>query len=182
MGSRWTRTESCIEVQVETPIQLQAIPENLDDVNAMISLEMDFSEIVFVEKIIRYHQPFAVVAQFQVVWAGIEAEVDDARLNRMFRIAYVQHADLASLERPEYQSITRLGHGEQLDHAALDRRFHVRHDVFAIEDRLRRASARVHQVHEPVEHARSKGTRIRIVRDELDVHCSDVFRQRDRAH
>ena len=66
-----------------------------------------------------------------------DAEVDDAALHGMLRVADIQHSDLASLERAEDQSVAALRHRQELRHAAAHGHFDVRDDVLAVEDDAR---------------------------------------------
>jgi len=83
-----------VEVEVESPIQFEAVLVHPDDMHLMIALEVNLPEIIFVEEIVDKHQSLVVISESNRVRTGILAQADDSRLPRMLGIADVQHADL----------------------------------------------------------------------------------------
>jgi len=90
--------ERVVEVDVEAAVELQAMLEHLDHAHVVIAFEMDLAEVVLVEEVIADDQALVVVGQLNHVRSCIEAEVDDACLDGMLRIADIEHADLTGLK------------------------------------------------------------------------------------
>ena len=58
-----------VEVQIEAPVEREAVPEHPDDPDAVIPLEVDLAEIVFVEEVVADDEPL-VIPEAAVVVAG----------------------------------------------------------------------------------------------------------------
>src|SRR5262245_1878729 len=170
MWSRRSRGECGVEVDVEPPVQRELFPGHADHTNMMVPFQMDFAEVVLVQEVIADDEPLVVVGQRNHVRTGVDAEIDDAGLNRVLRIGDIEHADLTRLEGCEDQPVAGSWHREQLRHPAANGNLYVRHDVLAVEDDLRGSVRGVDEVDEAVEHAGGERAALRILRDQLDVH------------
>src|SRR3954469_19383549 len=95
---RRSRGECGVEVHIKPRIQFQMIFEYFDRVNVVIALEMNLSEVVFVEEVVTDHQPLVVIAECNRVRTRIHAQVHNPCLERMFRVAHVEHANLSGLK------------------------------------------------------------------------------------
>src|SRR4029078_12140759 len=98
MGPRWPRRKRRIEVETEAPIELEMLARDLDDVHTMVPFEVDLSEVVLVEEIVGDDQALVVVGKVDIVWPGIDTEVDDVGLYRVLGVAHIEHAHLPRLE------------------------------------------------------------------------------------
>ena len=50
MGAGGARRKCRVEIQFETSIEHELVLVNLDDVHLVVALEVDFAEVVFIEK------------------------------------------------------------------------------------------------------------------------------------
>ena len=81
------------------------MPGDIDHANVMVSFEVDLAKVVLVEEVVAHDQAFVVVAERDHVRPRVRAQVDDAALHWVLRVADVEHADLARLEEAEDQPV-----------------------------------------------------------------------------
>src|SRR5262245_47463868 len=105
MWSRGSCGERGVEIHVEPPVQGEPVPGNADHTNVMVPFQVDLAEVVLVEEVIADDEPRVVVCQRNHVRTRIDAETDDACLDRMLRIGDIEHADLTRLEGCEDQPV-----------------------------------------------------------------------------
>ena len=70
-----TKSKSCVEVELKSGIEYEISIRHFRDVDTVISLSVDFSEIVFVQEVVRDYETFFVISERNVVRAGVCAEV-----------------------------------------------------------------------------------------------------------
>src|SRR5215467_2893444 len=99
MRSGGTSRKGGVEVELKTRIQFQHMVVDLSYVNLVVTFEMDLTEAVLVQEIIGSDQPLIVISQSDIVRPSAHAQANDPRLDRMFRVAHIQHPNLSGMER-----------------------------------------------------------------------------------
>jgi len=99
--ARWSRSESTVEINVQTPIQFEMVFVDFYHMDVVIPFEVDLAEVIFIKKVIGHHQPLIVVREDNRMRSRVHAEVDNSSLERMFGVAHVEHANLTCLKGRE---------------------------------------------------------------------------------
>ena len=71
MRARRPGRERVIEIHIEAFVQFQMIFVHIDHMHMMIAFQVNFAEVVFIQKVVDDNQPFVIVGERNRVWACI---------------------------------------------------------------------------------------------------------------
>src|SRR5262250_2628277 len=90
--------EHCIEVEFEACIERQGIVCDLNHMDFVIPLKVDFAKVVLIEEVIGNHEARVILSEDEVVRASAQTKVDNGLLHEgvlMDTIADIQQTNLA---------------------------------------------------------------------------------------
>src|SRR5262249_52860744 len=93
--------ERRIEVEFEAWVECQGIVCDLNHMDLVIPLKVDFAKAILIEEVIGNHEARVILGKDDVVRTGVNTKVDNSLLHEgvlMGTIADIQHANLARLK------------------------------------------------------------------------------------